>query len=126
MLQTLEEQLSENGYAVSAAAGAAEALRLLEEAGPFDVLVTDLTMPGGMDGIALIREARQRAPGLPAILLTGYAGDGTATTLAVDGATVGAFSLLRKPVSDAQLAERVASLLAPRIDDAARASRSVS
>jgi CheY-like chemotaxis protein len=126
VLQTLDEQLSDKGYAVTAAAGAAEALRLLDEAGPFDMLITDLSMPGGMDGLALIREARQRAPGLPAVLLTGYAGDGTETTLAVDGATSGAFTLLRKPVSDAQLSERVAALLAPRMGDAATASPSVS
>ncbi|HKM64838.1 MAG TPA: hypothetical protein VJY39_20355 [Acidisphaera sp.] len=59
--------------------------------------------------IALIREAQHRRPRLPAILLTGYAGD--AAALAVGGAVGGSFSLLRKPVSGAQLADRVAALL---------------
>ena len=46
------------------------------------VIVTDLSMPG-MDGVAVIRAVRERLPGLPAVLLTGYGGDGAA--LAVGG-----------------------------------------
>jgi CheY-like chemotaxis protein len=65
-----------------------------------------------MDGLALIRAAQQQRPGLPAVLLTGYAGDGAA--LAVGGALSGSFSLLRKPVSGAQLADRITALLASR------------
>jgi CheY-like chemotaxis protein len=75
-----------------------------------DVLVTDLAMPG-MDGVALIREAQRRRRGLPAILITGYAGD--AATLAVGQAVgAGTFTLVRKPVTGAELADRVAALLA--------------
>ncbi len=72
------------------------------------MLVSDLAMPG-MDGVALIQEAQRRRPGLPAILLTGYAGD--AARLAVGEAVGGAFTLLRKPVTGAQLADQVAVLL---------------
>ena len=51
--------------------------------GPFspvmiDVLVTDLSMPG-IDGLAVIRQAQCERPGLPAVLLTGYAGHGAQT-----------------------------------------------
>ena len=46
----------------------------------------------------------------PAILLTGYAGDDAA--LAVSGAIRGSFSLLRKPVDDARLVDRLSTLLA--------------
>ena len=53
--------------------------------------------------------AESGGPNLPAVLLTGYAGDGAA--LAVGGAISGTFSLLRKPVSGAQLARRVSALL---------------
>jgi CheY-like chemotaxis protein len=73
-----------------------------------DLLVTDLSMPG-MDGFALIRAARQRRGRLPAILLTGYAGE--AATLAIDEGRA-ATCLLRKPISGAELAERAAILLA--------------
>ena len=37
-----------------------------------DLLVTDFAMPG-MNGLTLIKEARRHRPGLPALLLTGYA-----------------------------------------------------
>ena len=71
------------------------------------MLVTDLSMPG-MDGLALIREAQRLRPGLPAILLTGYAND--MTELAVGGAVSGRFTLMRKPVDARALAERAAVL----------------
>ena len=76
-----------------------------------DIIVSDLTMPV-MDGLELIRAAQERRPNLPAVLLTGYAGDGAA--LAVGGAISGTFSLLRKPVSGTQLVDRISALLASR------------
>jgi DNA-binding response OmpR family regulator len=73
--------------------------------------VTDLSMPG-MDGLALIRAAQERRRGLPALLLTGCAGDDTA--LALTGAVSGSFSLLRKPIRVVHLVERLRALLAAR------------
>ena len=75
---------------------------------PIDLIVSDLTMPG-MNGITLLQAAHLRRPRLPAILLTGYAGDSAG--LAVGGSIRGSFSLLRKPVSGPQLTDRVATLL---------------
>ncbi|MBV8613835.1 MAG: PAS domain-containing protein, partial [Acetobacteraceae bacterium] len=112
--ETLALELEEAGYAVLPAADAGAALTALEAGETVDILVTDLTMPGGMDGLGLIREVRARRPGLPAVLLTGYAGDGTGAALAVSGIVNGTFSLLRKPISGTQLADRVAALLAAR------------
>jgi DNA-binding NtrC family response regulator len=65
-------------------------------------------MPG-LDGLTLIREAQRCRPGLPAILLTGFATD--TAELAMGGALSGTFSLLRKPVDAKALADRVAMLL---------------
>jgi len=90
-----------------AAEGGSAALELLRRQ-HVDVMVTDLTMPG-MDGLALIREVRTLLPTLPTVLLTGYAGDGAA--LAIGGAITGTFSLLRKPVTGLQLADRISGLL---------------
>jgi CheY-like chemotaxis protein len=73
-----------------------------------DLLITDLSMPG-MDGLQLIRRAQQHEPGLPAILITGYAGDGASS--AVDGAMSGSFSLVQKPIRVAHLADRIESVL---------------
>jgi FixJ family two-component response regulator len=68
-------------------------------------------MPG-MDGVALIGEAQKHCPGLPALLLTGYAEDDI--DLALSGVATGAFSLLRKPVRAAYLIDRIAAALQAR------------
>ena len=65
-------------------------------------------MPG-MDGFALIRAAQEKHGRLPAILLTGYAGD--AATLAIGDAAGGSIHLLRKPITGSELADRVAMML---------------
>ena len=107
--ETIAAFLESENYAVSVAASGAQALARLQAGETVDALVTDLSMPG-MDGLALIRAVHDRLPGLPAILLTGYADDGVA--LAVDGAVTGSFSLLRKPVSALHLVDRIRALLA--------------
>ncbi|MBK1658809.1 hybrid sensor histidine kinase/response regulator [Paracraurococcus ruber] len=104
----LAAQLEDAGYRVVQAADGAAALAMLRDGPACDLLVSDLSMEG-MDGITLIREARGLRPGLPAILVTGYAGD--AAVLAVGQNLDGSFALLRKPVTGAQLADRVAALL---------------
>jgi len=109
--EVLGEQLEEAGYSVLSAANGEEALALLEAGEAVDVLVTDLSMPG-IDGLAVIRAAQERHPGLPAVLLTGYAGEDV--TLAVSGTVAGAFSLLRKPIRLHDLIDRIQSLFAAR------------
>jgi len=106
----LTEQMKAAGYVVLSAASGASALALLDSGAAVDLMVSDLSMPG-MDGMALIKEAQRRNPGLPAILLTGFVTAGVAE-IAVGGAISGTFSLLRKPVDGKHLAERVAVLLA--------------
>jgi CheY-like chemotaxis protein len=96
------------GYAVLSALSAAEAVEFLDAGEAVELLITDLSMPG-VDGLALIREAQKRRPGLRAILLTGFATD--AAELAMGGAIRGTFSLLRKPIEPGALAERAAVLL---------------
>ncbi|HYZ22615.1 MAG TPA: PAS domain S-box protein [Rhodopila sp.] len=107
----LRLSLEDAGYAVRAVEGSAAALASLAAGDRVDIIVSDLSMPD-MDGVALIRAAQERRPGLPAVLLTGYAGDGAA--LAVGGAISGTFSLLTKPVSGGQLVDRISALLAAR------------
>ena len=106
----LAQELVEDGFDVVDAADGIAALALLDRPVPVDFLISDLAMPG-MDGVALIREARRRRPGLPAILLTGYVGE--AAVLAVGGALDrdGSFALLRKPVTGTMLSDQVAALL---------------
>jgi PAS domain S-box-containing protein len=107
----LTSSLEDSGYAVVPVDSGAAALNRLAAGEHVDIIVSDLTMPS-MDGLTLIRAAQERRPGRPAVLLTGYAGDGA--TLAVGGAISGTFSLLRKPVTGTQLADRINALLASR------------
>jgi signal transduction histidine kinase/ActR/RegA family two-component response regulator len=106
--EVLAAHLLDEGYEVAEAGDGSAALEMLGRAGRFDLLVSDLAMPG-LDGVALIAEAQRRQPGLPAILVTGYAGD--AATLAVGAAVGGTFTLLRKPLTGALLLDHVAALI---------------
>jgi PAS domain S-box-containing protein len=108
--EVLARQLEDAGFEVLVAASGSEALALAETM-TVDAVVTDLSM-SGVDGLSVIRGLQARSPGLPAVLLTGYAGDETA--LALSGAMSGTFSLLRKPVSEVQLLDRLNALLAAR------------
>jgi PAS domain S-box-containing protein len=105
----LAAQLQDAGFDVVPAAGGAQAIAMLAGGLTVDALVSDLSMPQ-IDGLAVISAAQQRMPHLPAILLTGYAGDDTG--LAVSGAIEGSFSLLRKPVEETHLVDRLSALLA--------------
>jgi CheY-like chemotaxis protein len=63
----MAQQLIALGYQVLEAADGPAALRLLERAA-VDLLITDVTMPGGMTGFDLAREARILLPGLPVLI----------------------------------------------------------
>ncbi|CAH2602070.1 Histidine kinase [Rhodovastum atsumiense] len=107
--ETLAAGLEDAGFGVMTAPGGAAALRLLDTGAKVDVLISDLSMPG-MGGLALIEEARRRRPGLPALLFTGYADE--ATHRALTAGPAGAFVLLGKPATIAQITGRVEALLA--------------
>ena len=68
---TLVEALTEYGFDVLEAASGDEALEVLRGAGEIGLLLTDIQLPGGLDGIALARQARHSTPELPVIYLTG-------------------------------------------------------
>ena len=104
----LTSELSDRGFQVIEAENGAAALALLEAGEPVELIVTDLTMPG-INGIALIHAAQKRNQRLPAILLTGYAGD--TANLAIGQRISGPVILLRKPISGAQLADHAALML---------------
>ncbi|MFQ8432605.1 response regulator [Amaricoccus sp. W119] len=70
LLRTLGRQMEHLGYRVTLAAGAEEASALLGGGQGFDLLVTDIGLGGGRDGMDLAREAAGRHPGLALLLLT--------------------------------------------------------
>ena len=69
LLEVFADLLSEAGYEVATAHTPAAALSLLEGQ-PFDVVVSDITMPG-MSCIELLKAVRRRDPDLPVLLATG-------------------------------------------------------
>ncbi len=68
--------LESRGYRVRSAGAGVEALRVWDEQqGAFELVVTDMVMPGGITGRELAEQLGARRPGLKVIFLSGYAGD---------------------------------------------------
>ena len=88
----LAATLSDEGYAATAFPSGAAALRHLREVGA-EVLITDLRMDG-MDGLALLREARAVDPTLPVMVVTAHA----TLERAITATRGGAFAFLTKPL----------------------------
>jgi CheY-like chemotaxis protein len=70
------EELSEFGFAVTPISTADEALRVISTDTSFDLLLTDIRMPGEADGWELGRRARQAMPWIRVIYATGYTDQG--------------------------------------------------
>jgi len=99
--QSLALAVAAAGWAVETAESGETALQLLA-ARPFDVLLTDLWMPG-VDGIALIKACRQSQPGLKVFGMTG-GGPGLSTETMLTLAEIwGAQKVFYKPFDDATL-----------------------
>jgi CheY-like chemotaxis protein len=96
------EMLFELGYEVIPAASGMEALQIVKGGSRVDILVTDYAMPG-MSGATLARELRQLRPGLPVLLITGYA--------TLSDLEAGGLPRLAKPFHQVDLAARIADLL---------------
>jgi PAS domain S-box-containing protein len=107
-----ESLLDELGCRVVVEPDGAAAFRRLETGEAFDLLLTDIVMPGGMNGVELARLARARDPALPIVLTTGYAGDRFGDE-AVD------WPVLRKPFRAEQLATIMREVLAEMSQSAA-------
>jgi PAS domain S-box-containing protein len=73
--KVLMRALQMDGHEVVAAACGDEAAILFQDNGPFDLLVTDVVMPGQLQGPELAEVLRQKDPDLPVVFLSGYAPD---------------------------------------------------
>lgn len=104
------EVLEDLGYATLEAADGAAAQRILQSDTRIDLLVTDVGLPGGMNGRQLADAARERRPGLATLFITGYA-----ENAALSHGHLGTGQhVLTKPFAMDALATRVRELLGSR------------
>ena len=93
--------LEQLGYSVCWVSDAEAALKELDRDG-IDLVVTDIVMPGKIDGLGLARAIQQKRPGLPILLATGYSE--AAQNARTD------FSILRKPYQLHELSRALSEL----------------
>ncbi len=101
----IADALNEIGYTVMEAGDGTAGLKLLESGEPFDLLITDVGLPG-LSGLELAEAARISRPDLPILLITGYVGKSHGTLR-----PAGDMEVLRKPFTLDELAARVQALL---------------
>jgi DNA-binding NtrC family response regulator len=92
-LETMVNRLNKRDIDTTGAKSGEEALALMNKK-LFDVVILDVKMPGGMDGIETLREMKRVQPLAEVILLTGHASVETS----IEGMKLGAFDYLLKPV----------------------------
>jgi CheY-like chemotaxis protein len=97
------------GYAAIEAGDGPSALRVLQSDARIDLLITDVGLPGGMNGRQMADAARQRHPDLRVLFITGYA-----ESAAIGEGSLGpGMHLLTKPFTMQSLASRIKSIIAP-------------
>jgi DNA-binding NtrC family response regulator len=99
--------LRDLGYTYVRRDRAADALDLVLTGEAFDLMLSDMIMPGDMDGLALAEAVSSHRPDLPVVLMTGYS-EAAAT------AAASSFRLLRKPYRIDDLASTLDAALAGR------------
>lgn len=99
---SVSKTLQRVGYVVHDAASGEEALEHMERQ-DYDVILTDIRMNPGMDGVELLRRIKERLPDAVVILMTGYASLGTA----VEALRLGAHDYLIKPSSSQDIRNSV-------------------
>ncbi|HYL79439.1 MAG TPA: sigma-54 dependent transcriptional regulator, partial [Candidatus Acidoferrum sp.] len=108
MLALLQEQLEAEGHRVVAVQEGAQALDRLQ-AEPFDLVLTDLKMPG-VDGMEVLRRVRESARDVPVILITAFGSIETA----IQAMRQGAYDYVTKPFSLEEISLLVGKALETR------------
>jgi DNA-binding NtrC family response regulator len=103
-LETIVNRLKKRKLDAVGVTSGEEGLKLLDEQ-LFDVILLDIKMPGGIDGIEALREIKKIQPIAEVILLTGHASVETS----IEGMRLGAFDYMIKPVKFEDLLQKMAS-----------------
>ena len=117
-LETLVNRLKKRKFEAEGVTSGEAALELLK-AKTVDVVVLDMKMPGGMDGIETFREMRKIQPHAEVILLTGHASVETS----IEGMKLGAFDYLLKPVKFEELLAKLAAAIEKRVSRERKSGR---
>ena len=102
-LETLVKRLQKRNIDTTGVASGEEALEIMRK-NLFDVVILDVKMPMGMDGIETLREIKEIQPLAEVILLTGHA----SVESSIEGMKLGAFDYLLKPIKLEELLEKLA------------------
>ncbi|MGA3308670.1 MAG: response regulator [Xanthobacteraceae bacterium] len=105
--KSFDRVLSGKGYAVITAESGEEALRKLNEE-KYDVVYSDIRMPGGMSGLEVAENIKARRPWTPVVIITGYGTDIAEERAKAAGVT----SFLHKPLSPEMIEGSVRDVLA--------------
>jgi CheY-like chemotaxis protein len=106
VLRFTTQLLKKLGYEVIGAARAEAALACVDRGEHFDVLLTDVLLPG-MDGLELFRRIKSARGAFPVVFMSGY----TDNLLAEKGLEEAGAAFLQKPFSHAELAAKVRAVL---------------
>ena len=100
-----ERALTRAGYEITACANGEEGLAAIEEGGQFDIVVSDVVMPG-MDGPAMVRAIRAMIPGMPVLFMSGYAEEQLRRDIDISD-----MHFIAKPFSIASIGDKVGAVL---------------
>jgi len=110
-LETIVKRLEKKGLdTVGVTSGEDAVIKIKEK--HFDVILLDIKMPGGMDGLDTLREIKSRQPLAEVILLTGHG----SVESSVEGMKMGAFDYVLKPARFEELCEKIAQAYMKKSD----------
>ena len=102
-VETLVNRLNKRKVPTTGVLSGEEAIDLMKKR-EFDVVILDIKMPGGMDGIETLREIKKIQPLAEVLLLTGHASVETS----IEGMKLGAFDYVLKPIKLEELLPKLA------------------
>ncbi|MBR1217055.1 response regulator [Bradyrhizobium sp. U87765 SZCCT0131] len=105
--QVSREYLERLGHSVVGVTNGVDALAALSNVRGIDIVLSDIVMPGEMDGLDVARSMRTLFPGIPVILVTGYSASANA-------ARREGFEVLRKPYNVSRIAKAIEAHLIKR------------
>jgi len=101
-LKMLEKKLNKEGYDIETASDGVEAGKLISRKF-YDIIITDLVMPGGVDGMDVLKKVKTKNKETEVILLTAHA----SVENAVEAMRKGAADYLKKPINFYELTLRM-------------------